>query len=83
MQCMRLLYGDRGGTAYYGIGDSKFRKILEMTFFNAARPSSFADRVRDLWLNLADWPSSRALYGVCQEPDFAPGEKCQSKNGTG
>ena len=32
-----------GHTAYYGIGDSKFRKFLEMTFPNAARPSSFAD----------------------------------------
>jgi hypothetical protein len=34
---------DMGHTAYYGIGDSKFRKILEMTFPNAARRSSFAD----------------------------------------
>ena len=29
MHCMRLLYVDMGHTAYYGIGDSKFRKILE------------------------------------------------------
>ena len=43
MHYMRLLYVDMGHTAYYGIGDSKFRKILEMTFPNAARPSSFAD----------------------------------------
>jgi hypothetical protein len=40
---MRRLYVDMGHTVYYGIGDSKFRKILEMTFPNAARPSSFAD----------------------------------------
>ena len=40
---MRLLYVDMGHTAYYGIRDSKFRKFLEMTFPNAARPSSFAD----------------------------------------
>jgi len=38
-----LLYVDMGRTAVYGIGDSKFRRILEMTFPNAARPSSFAD----------------------------------------
>jgi hypothetical protein len=42
MHCMRLLYVDMGHTAYYGIGDSKFRKILEMTFLNVARLSSFA-----------------------------------------
>jgi hypothetical protein len=29
MHCMRLLYVDMGYTAYYGIGDSKFRKFLE------------------------------------------------------
>ena len=40
---MRLLYVDVGHTRYYGIRDSKFRKFLEMTFPNAARPSSFAD----------------------------------------
>jgi hypothetical protein len=40
---MRLLYVDMEHTAYYGIGDSKFRKILEMILSNAARPSSFAD----------------------------------------
>ena len=32
MHYTRLLYVDLGHTAYYGIGDSKFRKILEMTF---------------------------------------------------
>jgi hypothetical protein len=42
-------------TAYYGIGDSKFRKILEMTLPNAAWPSSFCQWVRDLRLNLTDW----------------------------
>jgi hypothetical protein len=40
---MRLLYVDMGHTEHYGIRDSKFRKFLEMTFPNAARPSSFAD----------------------------------------
>jgi hypothetical protein len=43
MQYIRLLYVDMGDTAHYGIRDSKFRKILETTFPNAARPSSFAD----------------------------------------
>jgi hypothetical protein len=32
MHYTRLLYVDLGHTAYYGIGESKFRKILEMTF---------------------------------------------------
>ena len=43
MHRIRLVCADMGRTAYYGIGDSKFRKILEMTFPNAARTSSFAD----------------------------------------
>ena len=32
MHYTRLLCADLGHTACYGIGDSKFRKILEMTF---------------------------------------------------
>ena len=57
---MRLLYVDMGHTSYYGIGNSKLRKILEMTFSNAAGPSSLTHPPR-LLLNKTNVTEENAL----------------------